>query len=707
MLPLNTDNDSLELIGGKGKSLARMASAGFTVPTGFHVTTAAYKNFVDTNELQSKILELAKPEINGIALSFEQASKNIRALFDQARISDDIVAEVASAYTMFESESTAVAVRSSANAEDLPELSFAGQQETYLNVRGGDALIVAIRDCWASLWTAQAISYRHQNGIEQDSVAMAVVVQVMVPSDVSGILFTANPATGERSEMIINASFGLGEAVVSGQVTPDTYIVDRETHSVKETVIGPKAQKIVSDADQGTRFEDVEDDERTQSSLSETMIQELAAAAVNIESLYDGLPQDIEWAFANGNLKLLQSRPITNLPVQPIEVDWSPTPPAKYVSRRQIVENMPGPICPLFEELYLTEGLESSRKGKSLMVGGGPMFVTVNGYAYMRFDFPQLHESGTALKQPKPPSEEEIEAAEQKAMEAIRKRLEQEENVAKLEKNDLALFVSELSDADRTAFERWAADQPAEDLAHRVTMPESDNPTYVAFHKTAVNDRQLGEWHEVTRPRLVGIGEKWSKLDPATATDEKLLEGIREMGIEEGYYWSSNSSHTFGVAKSTDDHLQCFLRETLPDHRFISGQFLSGIESKSMQANADLFEIAKSVRSNDELAKLVIVTPSRFLMDALHQRNDSREMLDAIENYLGTYGHQGYSMDFIEPTQVEDPSALFASLKAMVQDKDYDPKDQDLRASAVRTNKYDEISSILEGLEYWQFRYRL
>ncbi|MEC9252611.1 MAG: PEP/pyruvate-binding domain-containing protein, partial [Pseudomonadota bacterium] len=181
VLPLNTDNDSLDLIGGKGKSLARMAIAGFTVPTGFHLTTAAYKTFIDENELQSKILELAKPEINGIALSFEQASKNIRALFDQARISDDIVAELASAYTMFESDSTAVAVRSSANAEDLPELSFAGQQETYLNVRGSDALGAAIRDCWASLWTAQAISYRHQNGIQQDSVAMAVVVQIMVP----------------------------------------------------------------------------------------------------------------------------------------------------------------------------------------------------------------------------------------------------------------------------------------------------------------------------------------------------------------------------------------------------------------------------------------------------------------------------------------------------------------------------------------------
>ncbi|MEE3278207.1 MAG: PEP/pyruvate-binding domain-containing protein [Pseudomonadota bacterium] len=706
-LPLDTNNDSLELIGGKGKSLARMANAGFSVPTGFHLTTEAYKRFVDRNGLQSKILELAKPEISGIALSFEQASNNIRDLFDQGEVSDDIVAEMTTAYTALDGNDPAVAIRSSANAEDLPELSFAGQQETYLNISGNEALVAAVRNCWASLWTAQAISYRHQNGIKQDSVAMAVVVQVMVPSDVSGILFTANPATGERSEMIVNASFGLGEAVVSGQVTPDTYIVDRETNALKETVIGPKAQKIVSDGAQGTRFEDVADDERSQSSLSETMIQELAVAAHAIESLYDGLPQDIEWAFVNGNLNLLQSRPITNLPVQPIEVEWSPTPPAKYVSRRQIVENMPDPVCPLFEELYLTEGLESTRQGKSLMVGGGPMFVTVNGYAYMRFDFPQLHESGTALEKPKPPSEKEIEAAEQKAMEAIRKRLAEEENVAKLEKNDLALFVSELPEADRIAFETWAADQPAEDLAHRVTMPESDNPTYVAFHKTAVNDRQLDEWHEVTRPRLASIGEKWSKLNPATATDEKLLEGIREMGIEEGYYWSSNSSHTFGVAKSTDDHLQCFLRETLPDHHFISGQFLSGIESKSMQANADLFEIAKSVRSNDELSKLVIITPTKFLMEALRGRNDTRQVLDAIEDYLATYGHQGYSMDFIEPTQVEDPSALFASLKAMVQDKDYDPKNQELRASAVRTNKYDEISSLLEGLEYWQFRYRL
>ena len=185
-------------------------------------------------------------------------------------------------------EQISVAVRSSANAEDLPDFSFAGQQETFLNVFGGDEVVLAVQKCWASLWTAQAISYRHQNGIDQGVVAMAVVVQVMVPSDVSGILFTANPATGERSEMIVNASFGLGEAVVGGQVTPDTFIIDRTDMSLKETVLGPKEQQIVCDDTQGIRMENVAEANRTVSSLSDPMLRELSETAARIEALYDG-----------------------------------------------------------------------------------------------------------------------------------------------------------------------------------------------------------------------------------------------------------------------------------------------------------------------------------------------------------------------------------------------------------------------------------
>lgn len=205
----------------------------------------------------------------------------------------------------------------------------------------------------------------------------------------SGILFTANPATGNRNEIIINASFGLGEAVVGGQVTPDTFIINRADLSVKEQILGPKEQQIVADGENGIRMEAVSDQYRATSSMNSEMLKQLCATAVSIEDLYDGLPQDIEWAFFDNRLHLLQSRPITNLPAQPIEPVWEPRPPARFISRRQIVENMPGPICPLFEELYLTRGLESPRP-QSLMVGGGPMFVTLNGYAYQRFDWPQI-----------------------------------------------------------------------------------------------------------------------------------------------------------------------------------------------------------------------------------------------------------------------------------------------------------------------------
>ena len=231
-----------------------MASAGFNVPRGFLVTTSAYRSFVSDNGLQPRIIQLARPSVVENRVSFDEASDNLEALFAASDLAPNVVEEVISAYRAL-GDALPVAVRSSANAEDLPDLSFAGQQETYLNVRGADQVVAAVQACWASLWTARAINYRHQNGIDQNGVAMAVVVQVMVPSAVSGILFTANPATGERAEMIVNASFGLGEAVVSGEVTPDTYIIDRATGRPKETIIGPKEQKTVSAGNQGTRRE--------------------------------------------------------------------------------------------------------------------------------------------------------------------------------------------------------------------------------------------------------------------------------------------------------------------------------------------------------------------------------------------------------------------------------------------------------------------
>lgn len=722
--PFSTEKHDLELLGGKGLSLTNLVNHGFEVPTGFHVTTNAYKHFVAENDLQSRILACTTPALVNGQASFERASNEIRKLFNAASISSALAEEITAAYVQLGQEDVAVAVRSSANAEDLPDLSFAGQQETYLNIRGADEAVAAVKQCWASLWTPQALKYRHQNGIAQESVAMSVVVQVLIPADVAGILFSANPATGERSEMVVNASYGLGEAVVSGQITPDTFIVDRTDGSVKESMIGSKELQIDATDEQGTVNREVASELQSVSVLTDAQVRDLWRVAEKVVALYDNVPQDIEWAITDGEIHLLQSRPITNLPVQPIDIEWTVPEPAKYVSRRQIVENMPDPISPLFEELYLTEGLESARKGQSLMVGGGPMFITVNGYAYQRFDFQMVHDQARE-KGLLPVDYAEIDAAElaaekqhgddakgdrtekKKAPQVALLRKQSDEKDLAVRERDIGLFREDLSLTDREAFDTWRAAESTENLAIRITMPESKNPTYVAFNNSEWNDWQLGEWFKVTHPRLQGIREKWSTVDPKGASDEQLLEGIREMGIEEGYYWTSNSSHTFGVAKSTDDQLQCFLRESLPDHNFISGQFLSGIESKTMQANAALFEIAVEVRKSEDLTFFVQLTPIRFLRDRLQSREDASKVNELIDAYLETYGHQGYSMDFFEPTQVEDPAAMMTTLKAMVADSEYHPRNQELRTKSIREEKYKEISELLSGLEYWQFRFRL
>jgi len=709
ILPIDTKDTSLEMIGGKGKSLARLASAAMPVPSGFYLTTSAYKDFIEKNNLQEDIINLAKPEIIGKTVSFESASKSIQELIKSTELSNEIVDEVRQAYGALTGQNPAVAVRSSANAEDLPNLSFAGQQDTYLNVRGDEAVITAIHNCWASLWTARAISYRHQMGIEQDVVAMAVVVQIMVPSDVSGILFTANPVNGERSEFIINSSFGLGEAVVGGQVTPDTYVVDRKTYTVKERIIGPKAQKIISSDTQGTILQDVSENERKRSSLSDELLKELSSTALEVESLFDGVPQDIEWAISDDKLWMLQSRPITNLPPQPIKVTWEPTPPARILARRQIIENIPDPCSPLFDELYLTEGLETVAKGQkrgSYFVGGGPMFVTVNGFAYQRFDFPQVVTIQDEI--------DEAVTEEEKEEEIARIWQEWDESFAqmikkinpKMEQHDLDLFLEELSPEDLKAYNEWAEKADIKDIAHAVTMPESRYPAYVAGNKTEANEKQINGWKEKAMPELLATVDEWEKIDYKVAPDEELLKGIRELAYAGGMYWSSNASHTFGIAKATDDQLQAFLRENLPDHNFTSGHFLSGFKSSTLEANEHMYKIAKQIQEEEELYELVVTTPPKQLMKALQNHPVSGPIIKAVEEYLEIYGHLGYSLDFVEPLPSEDPSVLLSTLKTMVTTTDYDPKKHEVNAAGKREEAMQKIEKLLDGLQYWQFRYR-
>ena len=345
VIAFNSPEATLEHVGGKGANLAELVRAGFAVPPGFFISTQAYHAFVLENKLGATIITLVQATPADDPIALEQVSAQIRSLFEGAHMPQELAQQIVSAYMQLGPGSElAVAVRSSATAEDLPGMSFAGQQDTYLNIMGEQAVLDAVKRCWASLWTARAIGYRARNAIAPDNVALAVVVQQLVASDVSGVLFTANPLTGRRAEIVIDASYGLGEAIVSGQVEPDHYVVDPQTWRITSCKLGAKALTIVPLPGGGTRelgpvFGDQGSDKHIQQeeaqnseiqisgrvwsqtmdhpqtntqALSNAQILELARTSQRIAEHY-GEPQDIEWAFANDKLSILQARPITSL----------------------------------------------------------------------------------------------------------------------------------------------------------------------------------------------------------------------------------------------------------------------------------------------------------------------------------------------------------------------------------------------------------
>jgi rifampicin phosphotransferase len=350
ILPLSSAEATLARVGGKGANLAILTCAGFQVPPGFMITTDAYRSFVSANQIGARLLSLAEAVSPDDPAALEATSEEIRLLFTNGKLPTKISEAILAAYESLSPTAGGhppVAVRSSATAEDLPGLSFAGQQDTYLNIVGSEALIEAVISCWGSLWTARAMGYRARNHISPSDVALAVVVQAMIPSEVSGILFTANPLTGHRGETVIDASFGLGEAIVSGQVEPDHYVVNQSEKCITSRKLGAKALAILPRSEGGT--ESVTHDKKEQQALSDTQILDLARVAQRVAEHF-GSPQDIEWAWAGGQLYLLQSRPITSL--YPVPDSLLQSKNLRVLFSLNAVQGVVEPFTPLGQDIF-------------------------------------------------------------------------------------------------------------------------------------------------------------------------------------------------------------------------------------------------------------------------------------------------------------------------------------------------------------------
>lgn len=314
--PLDT-GQGLASVGGKGASLAQLARAGLPVPAGFHITTQAYRAFVTAGGLAGEIAG-ALEEADSVNLAVTAAV--ISDAFMRRVIPPNVAAVIRMAYQ--ELSGAPVAVRSSATAEDLPDMSFAGQHDSYLNVATEQDVLEAVKRCWASLWTARAIGYRIHNKVDVEDLALAVVVQQMVNADAAGVMFTANAVTGARGELMIDAAWGLGEALVSGEVTPDSYVIAQGTHTVKQKSLNANVTAVDS-----------------------AVLSELAGLGERIQELY-GRPMDIEWAVESGRVTILQARPITTLPA--ISEEWNDSRLGDYLwTNGNVSEAVPSVMTPM------------------------------------------------------------------------------------------------------------------------------------------------------------------------------------------------------------------------------------------------------------------------------------------------------------------------------------------------------------------------
>jgi rifampicin phosphotransferase len=300
------------IVGGKGANLGALACAGVPVPPGFCVTTRAYELFVaQLPDADARFREL--DTLDGADVdAARRGAEAMRAALDKLPMPDDVAAAVRESWRVLGADQP-LAARSSATAEDLPGASFAGQQDTYLNVRGETALLDAVRRCWISLFTDRAVLYRARNGFGHRAVKLAVVVQKLIDPEVSGILFTADPVSGHRGIASIDAGFGLGEALVSGLIDADLYKVDRRSCRILLAQPGDKAVAIRSVPGGGTRQEPLADAQRSARALNDAQVLALVDVGERVERLYDSEPQDIEWCIAGGKIFVVQARPITSL----------------------------------------------------------------------------------------------------------------------------------------------------------------------------------------------------------------------------------------------------------------------------------------------------------------------------------------------------------------------------------------------------------
>jgi phosphohistidine swiveling domain-containing protein len=640
------DATSLALVGGKGANLGELVAAGVPVPVAFCVTTAAYRRFMGDNTLWPAVAgHLAAIDYDDPA-SVEAAAASIRGLLLAAPVPDDIAAAIVAAHTALADRvgaGVAVSVRSSATAEDLPGTSFAGQQDTYLHIVGADAVLDAVKRCWASLWTGRAVAYRRAQGFAHESVLLAVVVQEMFPSEVAGVLFTANPVTSNPWEFFLNASWGLGEAVVSGHVNPDQLVVDKRSMEMVDRQVNDKrVMTVPHPSGQGSATVEVPADRRAVQALPDDLVRELCAIGQRIEDHY-GFPQDIEWGWAGGRFAILQAREITGANLDfghELETWKNPRALADMYDERWVWsraysdEVQTGPSTPSFYT-YLQGGMTKLKAAALTMTGQTDLL----GYGPREFlDFPYFRWYGARAYY----------------------------NLA-FERERIRRFIPPFA-RDEAALWPFPADERDEIRAMPFDWNEFMGMLW-RLHTEQYDISLLG----TTRIVYEGL-ERWTDDEDAFWRAFRL-EGASVQEIFDAQL-ASRAGSRFGenvVLPFTiylfvlPTALQTLCRMWLGDDGTIANRLMAGLQTKTSEENQAVWRLSRTIRASQCLRELVETTTGDEVLAALDDDAEGRAFRVELDAFLARYGHRGGAeRDAYHPRWRHRPAQVFQAVRPMV-----------------------------------------
>jgi len=672
------DDESIEIaiVGGKGASLGKLVKLGFPVPPGFVVTTSAYEQFLHVNALKINIEGI----LNGLNYEnldeLEKETGKIRDIIFNSKFPDSLAQEIIKAYKEFGDDLVYVAVRSSATAEDLAGASFAGQYETYLDVRGEKMLLDAVKRCWASMWTARVTAYRHNKGFAHNTIGIAVVVQKMVDPEVAGVMFVGNPMNARADEIVINASWGLGEMVVSGRVTPDEYIVDRDTFTVKRCNLGSKEIKIIRDknAKSGTISEAVPDSLQRQYTLTEDQVSMLAELGWQVTSYYDKLPQDIEWALADGSFFLLQSRPVTGVEFRWEEdLDLWPSLPEEedaIWTRAAADEWWTGAITPLFWSV----------RGRWLRDGAAGSYKPFNmgDLAKMRW---LKYSRGTVYYN----TRMDILMAEYSLPPSLREPMLRR------------LHPSQMEEAMNRPFDLWRTVKIYTDV--EMLRPKAGVMGF-ANRRDALRDaRKGGKSYDQRRAQVKAqfsnLEEFYNKKD-----NEIVQRMINLMKAYGRYAGGGGWAWSFLYGPVIQALLEGLFRYWYTgDNPNAFTEVISGLPERTNQFNDDydFWKLAETIRNSDKLRNLISGFEGAAFFEELKNHDEGRAFLTQYEEFMEMNFYRGHAdRDIYYKRRIEDPMLDYKALYLLVNAEEVE--DPEEREKNLRSRREAATEEVIENL---------